>query len=517
MGNNKSKAKKTEQNIEQIIQIDNDIPNTSKSVCKIKIESQLDFKFYIGFLIKFPIDQDTFYCLISNSDYINNDLLRNKSNIYIYIYYKNFLKETKINLDKNKRYIKTFTDIGLNITAIEILEEDNIPKNYFLYPELEIRINNKLINDKIYIPKLTDEKGVVIIEGFIKEINKNGFRHTLIDDYPGFPIIIETFNNILGIAKKNNKKENNADFIYPAIKIIEEDIRKKKNNGKYIKGKYIWEDGKYYKGKFKNNLPNGKGIKYYPNGSILYEGDFINGKFEGKGKYIYDDGDYFIGQYKNGLRNGKGTIYYKNGIIMFEGEYINDKKEGNGKYIWEDGEYYVGQFKNNLPNGKGISYYSNNKIKYEGDYINGKFDGNGKYFWEDGKYYIGQEKNGFAHGKGIYYYSNGDIMYEGDCVNNNFEGNGKYIWEDGTYYIGQWKNSQRNGKGILYYQDGKINYDGDWVNGRMNGYGKYIYDDDSYYIGQWKNDLKHGKGTMYDSNGNIQKKGKWVDDLFIAY
>ena len=83
------------------------------------------------------------------------------------------------------------------------------------------------------------------------------------------------------------------------------------------------ENGKYYLGELKNDLPNGKGIKYYSNGNILYEGDFINDKFEGKGKYIYDDGDY-----KNGLRNGKGIIYYKNGNIMSEGGYINDKKGG---------------------------------------------------------------------------------------------------------------------------------------------------------------------------------------------
>ena len=105
-------------------------------------------------------------------------------------------------------------------------------------------------------------------------------------------------------------------------------ILKKRNNGKYINGKYIWEDGKYYIGEYKNNIPNGKGIKYYTNGNILYEGEFINGKFEGNGKYIYDDGDYFIGQYKNGLRNGKGTMYYSNGKIKYEGDWINDRPEG---------------------------------------------------------------------------------------------------------------------------------------------------------------------------------------------
>ena len=103
----------------------------------------------------------------------------------------------------------------------------------------------------------------------------------------------------------------------------------KRNNCKYIERKYIWDDNKYYIGEFRNNLPNGKGIKYYSNGNILYEGNFINGKFEGNGKYYYDNGYYFIGEYKNGLRNGKGIIYYKNGNIQYEGDWVNDKPEGN--------------------------------------------------------------------------------------------------------------------------------------------------------------------------------------------
>ena len=40
-------------------------------------------------------------------------------------------------------------------------------------------------------------------------------------------------------------------------------------------------------GEIKNNLPNGKGIEYYSNGNILYDGDFINGKFKGNGKFIF--------------------------------------------------------------------------------------------------------------------------------------------------------------------------------------------------------------------------------------
>ena len=57
----------------------------------------------------------------------------------------------------------------------------------------------------------------------------------------------------------------------------------------------------------------------------MYEGDFVNDKYEGKGKGIWENGEYYIGQWKNGLRNGKGTLYNKNGDIIQKGNWINDK------------------------------------------------------------------------------------------------------------------------------------------------------------------------------------------------
>ena len=41
---------------------------------------------------------------------------------------------------------------------------------------------------------------------------------------------------------------------------------------------------------------------------------------------ILEDGQYYIGQFKNGLKNGKGIEYYSNGSIKYEGEFENDKK-----------------------------------------------------------------------------------------------------------------------------------------------------------------------------------------------
>ena len=279
MGNFKSNNKNTE-----TITMPNlsapSLSDESNSICEINFKTKFDTNFLKGFLLHFYIDQEAFYCLIFSINNNNFDLINNN---IINVSYDNNKRNANIKIDKNKRYIKNLTVLFV----IEILEEDKIPKEYFLYLDiLNIIINNKLINTPIYIPY---NKGKELkLEGVIKEINKYEFIHSIKtkDNLMGYPIICESSFNVIGI----NKKENSGNFIYPIIKIIEEEIKEKRNKGKYEKGKYIWEDGKYYEGEFKNNLPNGKGIKYYPNGNILFEGNFFNGKFEGKGKYIYDDG-----------------------------------------------------------------------------------------------------------------------------------------------------------------------------------------------------------------------------------
>ena len=54
--------------------------------------------------------------------------------------------------------------------------------------------------------------------------------------------------------------------------------------------------------------PSGDGKEYDESGSIIYIGEFLNGKKNGKGKeYYYSDKLKFEGEYKNGKKwNGKG-------------------------------------------------------------------------------------------------------------------------------------------------------------------------------------------------------------------
>ena len=80
-------------------------------------------------------------------------------------------------------------------------------------------------------------------------------------------------------------------------------------------------EGEYLKGK-----KNGKGIKYYDNKKIKFKGEYLDGKIQNGIFYDYDGNEEFR------IKNGKviGKEYFSNGELKFEGEYLNGIK-WNGK------------------------------------------------------------------------------------------------------------------------------------------------------------------------------------------
>ena len=61
-----------------LLEVDSNISKVSKSICKIKIETSLETKCGIGFLLRIPINQETLYCLVSNENVISNDIINNE-------------------------------------------------------------------------------------------------------------------------------------------------------------------------------------------------------------------------------------------------------------------------------------------------------------------------------------------------------------------------------------------------------------------------------------------------------
>ena len=81
------------------------------------------------------------------------------------------------------------------------------------------------------------------------------------------------------------------------------------------------------------NNKKGKEYDRY-NNILIYEGEYLNGKRNGKGKeYRIDHVLIFEGEYLNGKRNGKGKEYYY-GDLIFEGEYLDGKKWDGKSYFF---------------------------------------------------------------------------------------------------------------------------------------------------------------------------------------
>ena len=518
---NKNRVNEVEIEGSEFIKIDKNIINASPSVCKIKILNRKG----TGFLIKIKnSNQEELYYLMTNEHVITNKIVKSKLNMQISYDYDS--KEKKIDLNKDKRFIKDFKDIDIDIDiiVIQILEEDNIDKRFFLSPCMD-KISSNLVGKRIYIIQFPKGKGFCYSIGNLIKIENYEIIHNAGTDKgsSGSPIFLENTMEVIGIHKQGSldKPENYGNFLYPIIEFIKSNNKNEYNQKeeieiykKEINGKCNYKKDEYYKGERSKGLKHGKGTLYYKNGNIKYEGDFIKDKFEGDGKFFWKDGEYYIGQFLNGFMHGKGTLYYKNGSIKYEGDFIKDKYEGDGRCNFENGEYYIGHFLNNQKDGKGTIFYKNGNIKYEGNFKENKKEGKGKFIWENGEYYIGQFLNSQCHGKGTEYYKDGNIKYDGDFIKDKHEGNGKYFWEDGEFYNGQYLNGLRNGKGKLYYKNGHIKYEGDFIDDKFEGNGRYNYENGDYYIGEWSNNERNGKGILYDKNGNIKNEGEFINDKF---
>ena len=225
------------------------------------------------------------------------------------------------------------------------------------------------------------------------------------------------------------------------------------------KGKeYYYGDILVFEGEYLNGERNGKGKEYYNNGNLRFEGEYINGKINGK---EYDEEGHLIsdfesinidiisnriahstqnnnsklirkeflngklifeGEYLNGKRNGKGKEYGLNKTLFFEGEYLNGKRNGKGKECEFGLLLFEGEFLYDFRiKGK---YYRNGKLYFEGDFrYNNPW--NGKLYDENDnvKYELINgtcKKNEFLNYK---------ILFEGEYINDENKNKNNYCCE----------------------------------------------------------------------------------------
>ena len=98
---------------------------------------------------------------------------------------------------------------------------------------------------------------------------------------------------------------------------------------------------------------NGRGVYVWaPNGKwagYRYEGDWKDGKRQGRGVYVTANGDRYEGDFKDGKKHGRGVLVWgsksKWAGDRYEGDFKDDKKHGRGVYVTANGDRYEGGWK----------------------------------------------------------------------------------------------------------------------------------------------------------------------------
>ena len=159
------------------------IDKLSESIIRIEYKNA----FSTGFFMKINIQEINHNFILTCAHSITKEDINSKNIIPIYYGKKETEIEKIIELDNNKRFIKSFIDDDIDATIIEILHEDDIPEDKYLYPDLNYT------------------------DGYIQYINKDFY----IAGYPNVDVFKRekhfSAGKILGFKYINN---NNNDFLH---------------------------------------------------------------------------------------------------------------------------------------------------------------------------------------------------------------------------------------------------------------------------------------------------------------
>jgi antitoxin component YwqK of YwqJK toxin-antitoxin module len=174
---------------------------------------------------------------------------------------------------------------------------------------------------------------------------------------------------------------------------------------KYPNGKLM------YQGNFKDNYPIGEMKRYHKNGilkaillfseqgkkakaqlfntkkRLVAKGNFIQNKKDSV--WIYFDSNQnirFSETYQNGLKSGETKYFFQNKNISEIITFDKNIKNGSWKRFFREGKiYFAANYKNGKLNGSYQSFYRSGRLEIDGIYKNNKRNGKWDYYSDRGK------------------------------------------------------------------------------------------------------------------------------------
>ncbi|CAH8391728.1 unnamed protein product [Eruca vesicaria subsp. sativa] len=186
-------------------------------------------------------------------------------------------------------------------------------------------------------------------------------------------------------------------------------------------------------------------------------------RFVKEGVQFYSNGYFYEGEFHKGKCNGSGVYYY---FVRgrYEGDWVDGRYDGHGIESWARGSRYKGQYRHGLRHGYGVYRFYTGDC-YAGEWLNGQSHGFGVQSCADGSSYVGESRFGFKHGLGSYHFRNGDC-YAGEYFGDKVHGFGVYRFANGHCYEGAWHEGRKQGYGAYSFRtgDGKS---GEWDSGNL--------------------------------------------------
>ena len=203
----------------------------------------------------------------------------------------------------------------------------------------------EVTQEKSYISSIYDDKSMIVIAltsqfcFFFQGSFKDGH-------YEGLGLVKFTNGDMFKGEFKGGKRNGFGQYRYKERHIFEGMYKDDKCEGH---GKQLYSDGETFDGHYKNNVRHGQGKYMYINGDV-FEGKNIECKnvfsyfcsfYETKSIYRNRPNDR-VGNYENDVKSGLGKYTYANGTV-YEGEFLNGDFEGTGKCLYADGDKYIGK------------------------------------------------------------------------------------------------------------------------------------------------------------------------------
>eukprot|EP00928_Gymnodinium_smaydae_P054442 TRINITY_DN38206_c0_g1_i1.p1 TRINITY_DN38206_c0_g1~~TRINITY_DN38206_c0_g1_i1.p1 ORF type:complete len:656 (+),score=166.83 TRINITY_DN38206_c0_g1_i1:137-2104(+) len=136
-----------------------------------------------------------------------------------------------------------------------------------------------------------------------------------------------------------------------------------------------------YEGEFLYGMRHGKGTHEFRD--EVYEGDWKWDQRHGWGTLSLKDGSTVKAEWLNGKPSGYTTMTDAKGTIVYEGEFKDGKRHGLGRQLFESGDMYDGGWAEGKLHDRGVYYFTNGDKLY-GMWNKGIYDGVGVFHYADG-------------------------------------------------------------------------------------------------------------------------------------